>query len=107
VVHVHVTLQFGNAEGCRHNESEGRWTPGSFSLASRRGWERDNCRNQVLLTGVCVEKVPSPLRFSFGTFLCVFLVLWGLLTHAVAVWSSGLRVRNRTSRFRFCAVAAR
>ncbi len=27
--------------------------------------------------------------------------------HAVAIWGVGLQLRNRTSRFRFCAVAAR
>jgi hypothetical protein len=57
---------------------------------------------------VSVEKPRFTARFLalLASWLIAFLVSPDQV-HAVAICGVGLQLRNRTSRFRFCAVAAR
>jgi hypothetical protein len=64
--------------------------------------------SQLTQSGMSVEKT------RFTTHVLSLLVSWLFPSlvfsgqvHAVAICGVGLQLRNRTSRFRFCAVAAR
>src|SRR5215469_14601204 len=65
-------------------------------------------RRTLMLSPVSVEKSRFTTRFLY---LLVFWLFASLVSsgqvHAVAICGVGLQLRNRTSRFRFCAVAAR
>ena len=63
---------------------------------------------QLTLTGVSVEKSRFTARFLslLASWLIASLVSPDQV-HAVAICGVGLPLRNRTSRFRFCTVAAR
>ena len=59
------------------------------------------------ITDVSVEKVVRRKLFFFRAALDLFLVGSALCAYTVAISFIGLLLRNRTSRFRFCAVAAK
>src|SRR5712691_12594258 len=56
---------------------------------------------------VGVEKLGSKTRFPSGEFLPVRVFLLVVVAYALAIAGCALRLRNRTSRFRFCATADR
>ncbi len=70
--------------------------------------EKANRRRKLVQTPVGVEKSRFTARFLslLASWLVARLVSSGQV-HAVAICGVGLQLRNRTSRFRFCAVAAR
>ena len=70
--------------------------------------KKANKRRKLVQTPVSVEKsrFTEMLFVPAGLWLFASLVFSGQV-HAVAICGVGLRLRNRTSRFRFCAVAAR
>ncbi len=45
---MHVTLQWGMQNVVVTTKAKAARLQAGFSLASRRGWERDNCRNQAI-----------------------------------------------------------
>ena len=61
----------------------------------------------LLKTGVGVEKLASKTRFPSGEFLPIRVFLLVVVAYALAIAGCALMLRNRTSRFRFCATAAR
>src|SRR5215831_14988178 len=61
---------------------------------------------QLVLNRVGVEKFGSKTCFPSGEFLSVRIFLGKSVSYAVAIAACALMLRNRTSRFRFCATAA-
>src|SRR5438445_8552645 len=62
---------------------------------------------QLVLNRVGVEKLASKTRFPSGEFLPIRVFLLVVVAYALAIAGCALMLRNRTSRFRFCATAAR
>ena len=72
------------------------------------GGSRKPILGQLAIHLVGVEKLSSKIRLSLGMsfFRFVFFLL-GVCFYAVAIFGCALMLRNRTSRFRFWATAAR
>src|SRR5262249_55473858 len=79
-----------------------------FMAVNARFYPRSSLLPQLLIPGVSVEKPLAHGALSSLPVSCLFtsLVPSGKV-HAVAICWVGLQRRKRTSRLRFCAVAAR
>jgi hypothetical protein len=77
-------------------------------VSGAQGGRNPGGSSGAVTTPVSVEKSRSPSRFPppAGLWL-IASVVSPRQVHAVAICGVGLPLRNRTSRFRFCAVAAR
>jgi hypothetical protein len=62
---------------------------------------------QLTKSAVGVEKLGPKTRFSSGEFLPIRVFLLVVIAYALAIAGCALMVRNRSSRFRFWATAAR
>jgi hypothetical protein len=86
----------------RANQWQVDLVKGSSSDCRRLGTMRLLVKNQV-----GVEKLGSKTRFPSGEFLPIRVFLLVVVAYALAIAGCALMLRNRTSRFRFCATAAR